>query len=472
MPGSDIEHRHPLGTEPPRRAYDWGDPGPQRPTRPAPERTLPGRMPPGRMPGRQPPGRHRRQQPPRRRPFPVVFLVLALASVFTFVAVGLALGGALFSGEQAQQRLGAGDRVAAPCELSPGDQQDRAEEAATGTTKPPERDDSPPPVGKAIGAIGSTDTVPDRGELEDLALWVHPTDPKKSVVIGADKGCNRLFVYDLAGKTLQSISLGPITGDDLEGVVNVDVRRGFKLGGHAVDVVVATDQANGELAVFTLNRRTRQLQNAAARKLKVAPLGYGVCMYSSSETGKLYAFVTQEEEKDLGIPGGLVQQWELFDADGRIDARRVREMDSGGEAEGCVADDQLGQLYIGNHNAGVFRFGAEPADSTAPVQIDTTGPGGHLVADVEGLALVRTSAQEGYLIASSQGNNSFAVYDRADGRFVKNFNIRTGDDKLITEIDGIDATTENLGTAFPRGVFVVQADGQTFKMIPLQEIVP
>lgn len=473
MPGSDIEHRHPLGTEPPRRAYDWGDPGPQRPTRPTPERTPPGRMPPGRtLPGRKPPGRHRRQQPPKRRPFPVVFLVLALASVFTFVAVGLALGGALFSGEQAQQRLGASDRVAAPCELSPEDKKDRAEEAATGTTKPPDPDDPAPPRGKAIGAIGSTDKVPDGGELEDVAFWVHPTDPTKSVVIGADKDCNRLFVYDLAGRTLQSISLGPVTGEDLGGTEAVDVRRGFKLGGKDVDVVVASDQANGELAVFTLNRRTRQLQNAAARKLKVAPFTYGVCMYTSSATGKLYAFVTQKEEKDQNIPGGLVQQWELFDADGRIDARKVRELDSGGEAEGCVADDQLGQLYVADHESGIFRFGAEPADSTGPVQIDTTGPSGHLVADVEGVTLVRTDAQTGFLIASSQGNNSFAVYDRADGRFVKNFNIRSGDDKLITEIDGIDATTENLGTAFPRGVFVVQADGQTFKMIPLQNIVP
>jgi 3-phytase len=453
MPGSDIEQRPPGAPMPARPAYDWGDPH-ERPT-----------WPPAPGPGRR--GRHRRNRPLRRRPFPVVFLVLGIASVLTFVALGLGLGGALFGGK-AVQRLAAGERTAAACERSPDEREDQA--GATATTRPPEP--AQPPSGKAIGAIGGTDKVPDGGVLEDVALWVHPTDPSRSAVIGADKGCNRLFVYDLAGRTLQSISLGPVTADDLEGVVNVDVRRGFKLGGRTVDVVVASDQANGELAVFTLNRRTRQLQRAAARRIKVAPLAYGVCMYASSETGRLYAFVTQEEEKDHGVPGGLIQQWELVDAGGRIDARKVRELDSGGEAEGCVADDQLGQLYVGNHEAGIFRFGAEPADGTAAVQIDTTGPGGHLVADVEGLNLVRTSRRQGYLIASSQGNNSFAVYDRATGRFVKSFHVRGGSDELITEIDGMDATTSNLGTAFPRGVFVVQADSQTFMLIPLQAIVP
>ena len=151
---------------------------------------------------------------------------------------------------------------------------------------------------------------------------------------------------------------------------------------------------------------------------------------------------------------------------------RSTPLDSGGQSEGCAADDDRGVLYISNEEDGILRFQADPDAPKGGDLIAGTGPDGHLAKDVEGLALVRNGKRDGYLIASSQGSDSFAVFDRADNRFVKSFHVRTGAGELVTEIDGIDATAADLGAAFPKGMFVVQDDGQTFKLTQLEKIVP
>ncbi len=47
--------------------------------------------------------------------------------------------------------------------------------------------------------------------------------------------------------------------------------------------------------------------------------------------------------------------------------------------------------------------------------VDTTGPGGNLAADVEGLTIYHVDHNTGYLIASSQGDDTYAVYTREAG---------------------------------------------------------
>ena len=97
---------------------------------------------------------------------------------------------------------------------------------------------------------------------------------------------------------------------------------------------------------------------------------------------------------------------------------------------------------------------------------------------MEGLTIAYTSDGEGYLIASSQGNNTFAVYRReGTNPYVKSFRIIAGE-KIdeVTETDGIHVTTANLGPRFPKGVFIAQ-DGlddkgkQNFKLVPWDSIV-
>ncbi len=63
------------------------------------------------------------------------------------------------------------------------------------------------PVGDAL-AIVETDPVGHTGDAaDDPAIWVHPSDPSRSVVIGNDKG-GSLEVYDLSGRRIQRINEG------------------------------------------------------------------------------------------------------------------------------------------------------------------------------------------------------------------------------------------------------------------------
>ena len=92
----------------------------------------------------------------------------------------------------------------------------------------------------------------------------------------------------------------------------------------------------------------------------------------------------------------------------------MRRFAVGSQTEGCVADDERGDLYIGEEAKGIWRYSAEPNAGTKRARVDSTGPDGHLEAEVEGLALARGPARSGYLIASSQGDSSFAVYRRGE----------------------------------------------------------
>jgi 3-phytase len=69
------------------------------------------------------------------------------------------------------------------------------------------------------------------------------------------------------------------------------------------------------------------------------------------------------------------------------------------------------------------------------------------------------------------------IYRRnGHNQFVKKFRIVDGKaTDGVSETDGIDVTTANLGSAFPNGVFITQDghnDGnQNFKLVPLQSII-
>ena len=43
-------------------------------------------------------------------------------------------------------------------------------------------------------------------DQDDLTFWLHPSDLSQSTIITSDKKANTIFVYDLAGRTLQVVS--------------------------------------------------------------------------------------------------------------------------------------------------------------------------------------------------------------------------------------------------------------------------
>lgn len=309
-----------------------------------------------------------------------------------------------------------------------------------------------------VMATVETDPVQSTGDAaDDPVIWRHPVDGAESTIIGTDKK-RGLMVFDMSGRILQELPDGKL--------VNVDLRHDFPLGGSATAIVTAGDRSDHSIAVYAIDPATRRLRNVAARRLKVDLLVYGSCMYRSAVNGAYYVFITSKS--------GEVDQWRLFETrQGTVDAEPVRRFDVGTQIEACVADDELGFLYVGEENIGIWKYAAEPAGGDVRIAVDSTGPTGFLTPDVEGLSIFYGVAGTGYLIASSQGRDAFNVY-RREGRneYVATFAIEEGNGiDAVTKSDGVDVLNGNLGPRFPDGVFVTQDhhnDGsrQNFKLVP------
>lgn len=300
---------------------------------------------------------------------------------------------------------------------------------------------------------------------DDPAIWVHPDDPALSVIIGTQKkfGIN---VYDMSGKLLQSRQDGRIN--------NVDLRYGFILGGESVDVVVASNRTTQIINIWKVDPVSRTLVDASNGAFPTE-MGdpYGACMYKSAESGEFYVFINDTD--------GLVKQWQLQDAgNGRIGASVVREFSVGSQTEGCVADDELGYLYVGEEDVALWKYSAEPDGGEARTMVDNTDTG-NLTDDVEGVSIYYGPDGTGYLVASNQGADNYAVYEReGDNRFLGHIHIIADESTGIdgaSETDGLDVTSASLGPAFPNGALIVQdgrnitpAENQNFKIVPWERV--
>jgi myo-inositol-hexaphosphate 3-phosphohydrolase len=324
---------------------------------------------------------------------------------------------------------------------------------------------SPPlPAPSEVSADTETEPVSASGDAaDDVAFWVHPGDPSKSVVVGTDKE-GALEVYDLAGTRIQSVDPNSRPG-------NVDLRYGFSLAGKTVDVVGVVGYG---MRFYTVDPDTRKLTNVTSPKLTVEIPVAGMCMYKSPVSGKFYLLANTRD--------GLAEQYELVDDGGRINARSVRgPWDNGRESEGCVFDDEKQYLYLAEEPVGIWRYGAEPDAALKDRMLVAGVVSGQLVPDVEGLALVYRPDDGGYLVASSQGDSSFTVYRRHPPyEFVKKFKVVTGTvADGCSRTDGIEALAANLGPRYPSGVFSCQDNrneppgtrgNQNFKLIRLEKI--
>jgi 3-phytase len=295
-----------------------------------------------------------------------------------------------------------------------------------------------------------TEPVPSQGDAaDDPAIWIHPTNPQRSLVLGTDKK-GGLNVFDLEGRRLQVVSDGSRPN-------NVDVLYGFSLAGRPVDLAVAGTRSGAKRGVtfWRIDPETRRLNELGpVPSFKVFGGGepYGSCVYASPRDRAHYVFITSKD--------GDVEQYRLTtDDQTSIRGTLVRSIRVDSTAEGCVADRDLGWFYVAEEKKGIWRYGAEPGSGSARTLIARVGEHG-LVADVEGLTIYYASGSKGYLIASSQGADTFQVYERDDPHsFVLSIDPSGGTIGDVGESDGIDVTNIAISPRFPRGLFVCQ-DGK------------
>ena len=301
---------------------------------------------------------------------------------------------------------------------------------------------------------------------DDPAIWANAADPAQSLVIATDKKAG-LYVYDMQGKVVQFLADGKMN--------NVDLREDFELGGEKVVLVTASNRTDKSIAIYRLDTQKRQLVNVADG---VQPTGlgdpYGLCMYRSPKDQKTYVFINGDDTRK--------RQWELVaHKNGRVGTKLVRDMGFDSQTEGCVADDHDGALYVDEEDIGLWRMSAEPEGGNDKRIVERIADNPAVKDDYEGLGIYDLGDGRGYIVVSSQGNDSYAVYRREGkqeylGSFAVVADPVRGIDG-ISETDGLEISSRNLGPGFEHGAMVAQdgrnvmpVENQNYKYVPWQSI--
>ena len=311
-----------------------------------------------------------------------------------------------------------------------------------------------------IAALRQSEPVGRQGDAaDDPAIWVHPSQPNLSQVLGTNKK-QGLLAYDLDGKLLQELPVGRLN--------NVDVRAGFSLGGQQVDLAVASNRDHNSISLFAIDRSSGVISEAGEIRTPLKEI-YGICLFQPAPD-QFYAFANGKD--------GSFLQYRLSDAGGAIKGELVRRFQVDSQPEGCVADDQRQRLFLGEEDVGVW---AVDARADGPTELSSVLKVGEVLhADVEGVGLYQSGAHD-YLVISSQGNDSYVGLDAAPpyalkGAFRVGINGALGIDGA-SETDGLEVTSANLGGPWSQGMLVVQ-DGrkrmpeatQNFKLVPWSEV--
>lgn len=314
-----------------------------------------------------------------------------------------------------------------------------------------------------VAATGETEPVgsTNADAADDPAIWRNAADPAASLIVGTDKKAG-LYVYGLDGKVRDFVAAGALNNVDLR-----EVRPGFVL----VAASDRTDVAEPKITLFRLDGATGKLTSLGARNFLGAghaPVeAYGFCMakaLAASELARAYVVL-----KD-----GTVAESALEEVGGTITARHLRSIRFATQSEGCVVDDRTGLLYVAEEDVGIWRVDLRAAVLQAEA-FAMVGAEKGLAADVEGLALAPEGRDGGMLVASSQGDNAYALFDLTTAQPRGRFRIAAGQFGATSDTDGIELMLGDFGPTFRAGLFVAQ-DGdnapraQNFKLVPWQAV--
>ncbi|MEV7913470.1 phytase [Streptomyces griseus] len=371
---------------------------------------------------------------------------------------------------------------------------------------------------------------------DDPAIWRNPADPDRSLVIATAKE-GGLRVYGLDARLVQSLPAPAAPGpDDAPGRFNnVDLVHGLRLApdrntgpdagrgkDRTADLAVTSDRGHDRLRIHRIDPSrpggplTDVTDPAAPRvfsagqdEVNEQTTAYGLATWTDRRSGRSYALASRRNRTSIALLELLPTR------SGTVTYRKVRSIDlpssfrlpdgtawtpcgEPGElpqVEGMVVDPADGTLYAGQEDVGIWRL---PADLRGkPVLVDKVreygvpgtydeeseecapgkdpGFGGtRIAADVEGLTLLPERNGDRYLLASSQGDDTFAAYALGTGRgnrtlpgYAGGFRVTAASATLdgSEACDGAAVLNEPLGSRYPGGLLVVQ-DGEA---TPAQE---
>lgn len=330
----------------------------------------------------------------------------------------------------------------------------------------------PPPIQPVV----STTPVPH--DPDDPSIWVHPTDPSKSLIIATDKieQTGGLYVFGLDGGLRQTIT-------PLDRPNNVDVEYGVRIGQRTVDIAVLTERKQHRLRAFAISADDGTLTDLAPQGLPILHGPFdsrattlaqvkqagaesepmGIALYKRPSDDAVFAIVAP---KTGGTTDYLWQYRLVGDDDGALRAVFVRRFgafsrlgptpDEIGEIEAVVVDDVLGYVYYSDERAGIRKYFADPdrADASRELALFATQ---NYRGDREGLAIYANGDGTGFIVSSDQIEGGTRVHlFRREGAPGK-----PHDHEEIAVIptvsdatDGLEVTSRPL-PGFPHGMLVM-----------------
>lgn len=323
-------------------------------------------------------------------------------------------------------------------------------------------------IPSTISVTAKISTGAVKGDADDPAIWIHPTTPAKSVVIGTDKETSGgLYVWDMTGKQIQYVALGRPN--------NVDVRYGMKVGGQLIDIAVTNSRSNPkQIKVYKINPVDGTLTDITTNSGILTPElddPYGVCLYQRPSDGAMFVI----ESTQSGAKSNLHQYRLEDDGNGKVKGTYVRTFGNNmirRYVEGLVADDELGYVYASDETYAIRKFYADPARGNDD-QIIAFGFGDGITGDREGLAIYKCPNGLGYLLASNQSGTDVKVYRREgdDGDPHQHTLLTTIKTNGSSSTDGLDVTNRPAAGSFSKGFLVTHhAPGKQFKLYSWEEI--
>ncbi|MFF5262207.1 phytase [Actinomadura viridis] len=349
---------------------------------------------------------------------------------------------------------------------------------------------------------------------DDPAVWVHPADSRRSLVIVTAKE-GGLRVYDMGSRELQSLPATEAPRADTAAgrYNNVDIAYGVALAGRRADVAVVSDRHNDQLRFFVIDpagtaARTpltevtaadqRFLFNPDRQAVDQGSTAYGLTVWQP-RPGEAYAVITREGTTTVATA-------RIVERGGRLGYTGVRRLTMPGafplpdgttwvpceepgvrpQFEGVAVDQASGVLYAAQEDVGLWRlplplgsgapklidrvrdFGIHDVydgetEECRPADPDAKGYGGDLLtADAEGVDIYYGRGSSGYVLVSSQGDDTFAVYERQGAnRALGSFRVKgAGGADDINGSDGLAVTNRPVGD-FRKGLFITHDEPET-----------
>lgn len=311
-----------------------------------------------------------------------------------------------------------------------------------------------------------TEAVTD--DADDPSIWLHPTDPSRSLIIGTNKVAapnGALVVFGLDGKIRQTVA-------GIDRPNNVDIEQGVVINGAPMDLAITTERLQHRLRVFQIAADGSGISQVGVVPVLEGQTGdlsepMGIALYKRPSDGALFAIVAPklgpasnylwqyriEGDGRGGIKGTMVRRFGNF-------SEKAAEPGEFGEIEAMVVDDALGYVYYSDERYGIHKWHADPDHADAARELAVFGLEGYQM-DREGLGLYVKADGTGYLVSTDQipTGSIYKLYRREGESGDPHRHVVIAEAKTnVDETDGLEVTSTPL-PGFPNGLVVAMNSG-------------